>query len=62
VVTPANTPPTTPAAPATALPKNLPFTGAMGGPWQPIGGLAALGLAGGAFALVRRSRRRRPLG
>lgn len=40
-----------------AAPKDLPFTGAMGGLWQPIGGLGALAAGGGALALVRRSRR-----
>jgi hypothetical protein len=50
----------TPSTPTTAA-KTLPFTGAIGGPWQPIAGLIALGLGGGAFALVRRSRRRRPI-
>ena len=42
---------------APAAPKTLPFTGAMGGWWQPVGGLAALAVGGGALALVRRSRR-----
>lgn len=37
--------------------KSLPFTGAMGGLWQPIAGLAALGVGGGALAVVRRARR-----
>ncbi|HET6966559.1 MAG TPA: hypothetical protein VFH58_17440 [Acidimicrobiales bacterium] len=46
------------AAPAASAPaKALPFTGAMGGLWQPLGGLAALAAGGGALALVRRSRR-----
>lgn len=46
-------------APAASAPtaKKLPFTGAMGGLWQPLGGLAALAAGGGALALVRRSRR-----
>lgn len=44
------------ATPAAAQP-TLPFTGAMGGFWQPIGGLAALGVGAGALAMVRRSRR-----
>ena len=35
----------------------LPHTGGMGGLWQPIGGLAVLGIGGGALALVRRARR-----
>jgi hypothetical protein len=44
-------------ATASAQPKkSLPFTGAMGGFWQPIGGLGALVLGGGALVLVRRSR------
>ena len=43
--------------PAGSPPKKLPFTGAMGGVWQPIGGLGALLLGGGTLALVRRSRR-----
>ena len=53
---------TTPAAgptasAAAAAPKTLPFTGAMGGLWQPFAGLGALGLGGGTLALVRRARR-----
>ena len=35
----------------------LPHTGGTGGLWQPLGGLAVLGLGGGALALARRSRR-----
>jgi hypothetical protein len=49
---------TSPAA--AKLPARLPFTGAMGGLWQPMAGVAVLGLGGGALALVRRSRRRLP--
>lgn len=46
------------AAPAAAAKaKTLPFTGAMGGLWQPVGGLAALGAGAGALILVRRARR-----
>jgi hypothetical protein len=52
------TPASIPGAPATTLPAALPFTGAIGGPWQPIAGVVVLGLGGGALALVRRSRRR----
>ncbi len=48
--------PTTPAAPPTTAPK-LPFTGGPGGLWQPIAGVAFLGVGGGALALVRRLRR-----
>ena len=51
------TSPTTPAAPPTTAPK-LPFTGGPGGLWQPIAGVAFLGVGGGALALVRRLRRR----
>lgn len=40
------------------LPAKLPFTGAMGGIWQPIAGVTVLGLGGGALALARRARRR----
>jgi len=36
----------------------LPFTGAIGGLWQPFAGLGVLGLGGGALALARRSRYR----
>lgn len=36
----------------------LPYTGAMGGWWQPVGGLAALGAGAGALAVVRKARRR----
>lgn len=43
---------------AAVTPAKLPFTGAMGGLWQPLGGLAALAAGGGALGLVRRSRRR----
>ena len=50
-------PATTPAAPPTTAPK-LPFTGGPGGLWQPIAGVAFLGVGGGALALVRRLRRR----
>lgn len=53
---PSVTAPATPAAAATQ-PKTLPFTGAMGGFWQPVGGLAALALGGGGLALARRARR-----
>jgi hypothetical protein len=65
---------TLPEPPVTALPpgsattttvpgapgpnSKLPFTGAIGGLWQPFAGLGVLGLGGGALALVRRSRRR----
>jgi hypothetical protein len=45
---------TTAVTPASA--KALPFTGAMGGLWQPVGGLGALALGGGTLFLVRRSR------
>jgi hypothetical protein len=45
---------------ATTRPASLPFTGAMGGVWQPVAGLGILGLGGGTLALARRSRR--PLG
>lgn len=48
---------TAPIVAPKVLPKALPFTGAMGGPWQPFAGLGLLGLGGGAFALVRRARR-----
>jgi uncharacterized repeat protein (TIGR01451 family) len=47
---------TVPGAPGPS--SKLPFTGAIGGLWQPFAGLGALGLGGGALALVRRSRRR----
>ncbi|HWE56961.1 MAG TPA: hypothetical protein VG435_15735, partial [Acidimicrobiales bacterium] len=56
-----NAPSVTAAAPAATTPataaKTLPFTGAMGGFWQPIGGLAALGIGAGGLILVRRARR-----
>jgi hypothetical protein len=42
---------------AAGPPSQLPFTGAMGGWWQPLGGLGALGAGVGAIALLRRSRR-----
>lgn len=45
-------------ASGTTLPSKLPFTGAMGGVWQPIAGVTVLGLGGGALALARRARRR----
>jgi hypothetical protein len=45
------------SATPTAAPKTLPFTGAMGGLWQPVGGLGALALGGAALGLIRRSRR-----
>lgn len=44
-------------AAAAQLPAKLPFTGAIGGPWQPWAGLGFLGLGGGGLALVRRARR-----
>jgi LPXTG-motif cell wall-anchored protein len=47
---------TTPAG-ASPASKSLPLTGAMGGLWQPLGGLGALAVGGGALYLVRRSRR-----
>lgn len=51
----------TPAAaanPAATTPaKTLPYTGAMGGLWQPVGGLAALGLGAAGLGLARRARR-----
>ena len=47
----------TPAGSSPAAAKTLPLTGAMGGLWQPLGGLGALGAGGGALYLVRRSRR-----
>jgi hypothetical protein len=47
-----------PTATATTVPKNLPFTGAIGGPWQPVAGVIVLGLGGAGLALTRRSRRR----
>ena len=56
-VTPASAPPTTNAPATPAAPKSLPFTGAMGGVWQPFAGLGALALGGGTLALVRRARR-----
>ena len=55
VTSPASAPPT--AAAQAAAPKTLPFTGAMGGIWQPFAGLGALALGGGTLALVRRARR-----
>jgi hypothetical protein len=55
-VSPGQAATTVPGTPTTK-PPSLPFTGAIGGPWQPIGGLAALGLGAGAFALLRRARR-----
>jgi hypothetical protein len=48
-------PTTAPPTPTTA-PK-LPFTGGPGGLWQPLAGVAFLGVGGGALALVRRLRR-----
>lgn len=42
---------------AAVKPQTLPFTGAMGGLWQPFLGLGALTAGGGALALARRSRR-----
>jgi hypothetical protein len=50
-----------PAAIGTAatVAKNLPFTGAMGGWWQPVGGLAALGAGAAGLGLVGRARRAR---
>lgn len=51
----------TPVASQTAAggtPGALPRTGGQGGLWQPGLGVGLLGLAGGAFALLRRSRRR----
>jgi LPXTG-motif cell wall-anchored protein len=50
---------TTPAGSSPAS-KSLPLTGAMGGLWQPLGGLGALAGGGGALYLVRRSRRLGP--
>ena len=52
------------SAPATGpsaqtAPASLPRTGSMGGPWQPLAGLAALAAGGGALGLVRRARRLR---
>ncbi|HMC39884.1 MAG TPA: hypothetical protein VKI19_09505, partial [Acidimicrobiales bacterium] len=44
-------------APASSHPKSLPFTGAMGGFWQPVGGLAALAAGAGGLMLVRRAKR-----
>ena len=48
-------PTTAPPTPTTA-PK-LPFTGGPGGLWQPLAGVAFLGVGGGTLALVRRLRR-----
>ena len=47
-----------PAAGAAGQPGALPRTGGQGGLWQPGLGVGLLALAGGAFALLRRSRRR----
>jgi hypothetical protein len=44
---------------AAKQPSALPFTGAMGGYWQPVAGLVVLGLGGSALALGLRARRRR---
>ena len=44
-------------APHVAAPA-LPFTGGPGGFWQPVTGVALLGLGGGSLALLRRLRRR----
>jgi hypothetical protein len=52
-----NQPSVTGALAAGAAKRTLPFTGAMGGLWQPIGGLAALAAGGAALGLVRRARR-----
>lgn len=57
VLPPTVAPAPPPVAPAAPVVKTLPFTGAMGGPWQPFAGLGLLALGGGAFALVRRARR-----
>ncbi len=40
-------------------PTNLPFTGAIGGLWQPFAGLGVLSAGGAALALTRRARRLR---
>ncbi|MDQ2724471.1 MAG: LPXTG cell wall anchor domain-containing protein [Actinomycetota bacterium] len=47
-----------PAAGASGQPGALPRTGGQGGLWQPGLGIGLLALAGGAFGLLRRSRRR----
>ena len=47
-----------PVAGAGGQPGALPRTGGQGGLWQPGLGVGLLALAGGAFALLRRSRRR----
>jgi hypothetical protein len=44
-------------ATATPTPSKLPFTGAMGGPWQPWAGLGLLCAGGAGLGLVRRARR-----
>ncbi|HET9690598.1 MAG TPA: LPXTG cell wall anchor domain-containing protein [Acidimicrobiales bacterium] len=50
-----------PTAPApTSTPPQLPHTGGTGGLWQPLGGLGALVLGGGALWALRRSRRLTP--
>lgn len=46
------------AGPGAGQPGALPRTGGQGGLWQPGLGIGLLALAGGAFALLRRSRRR----
>jgi hypothetical protein len=51
------TPTTTPSTPPVTHAPALPFTGGPGGLWQPLGGVALLGVGGGALALVRRMRR-----
>jgi hypothetical protein len=55
------TPAPTPTTPPTVAPK-LPFTGAPGGLWQPVTGVALLGVGGGALSLVRRMRRKSAAG
>ena len=44
--------------PGPKAPSALPFTGGPGGLWQPVAGVALLGVGGGTFALLRRLRKR----
>jgi hypothetical protein len=44
--------------PTPHTPAALPFTGGPGGFWQPMTGVALLGVGGGSLALLRRMRRR----
>lgn len=55
---PPTTTPVASQAAAGATPGELPRTGGQGGLWQPGLGVGLLALAGGAFALLRISRRR----